>query len=103
MPTAAVSHAQRDTPTSAKTNHSKTGLDFPHDHHLLVTTENHVCCWNVRGLTSVFKSSSGGILASREAKDGSGKLAVADSQTVLLHDVSKGMDRSYRLKGTEVR
>ncbi|KAF2102424.1 WD40 repeat-like protein [Rhizodiscina lignyota] len=102
MPTA-ISQARRESPTKAKPSRLIASADFafPSDHHLLVITEKHVCCWNRRGLTAIFKSGSAGILAAKEAKDGSGRLAIADSQNVLLHNVSRGMDRSYRLKGTE--
>ncbi|GME38155.1 hypothetical protein GTA08_BOTSDO10071 [Neofusicoccum parvum] len=74
---------------------------FPKDHHLVVTTETHVWSWDHRGLTNAFGSGSGGILAAKEAKDGSGLLAVADDQVVVLHDAIRGKDRSYRLKGTD--
>ncbi|KAL1619515.1 hypothetical protein SLS56_010059 [Neofusicoccum ribis] len=74
---------------------------FPKDHHLVVTTETHVWSWDHRGLTNAFGSGSGGILAAKEAKDGSGLLAVADDQVVVLHDATRGKDRSYRLKGTD--
>ncbi|KAK8173592.1 quinon protein alcohol dehydrogenase-like superfamily [Phyllosticta citrichinensis] len=76
---------------------------FPKDHHLIVTTERCVWSWDARGLTNAFRSGSGGILAAKEAKDGSGLLAVADDQVVVLHDANRGMKRSYRLKGTEGR
>lgn len=75
---------------------------FPKDHHLVITTQTNVWSWDQRGLTNAFASRSAGILAAKEAKDGSGLLAVADDQVVVLHDTNRGMDRSYRLKGTDV-
>jgi len=78
-------------------------FNFPSDHHLVITTEQHVLSFDHRGLHKIFKSGSSGILASKEAVDGSGTLAIADSQVVVLHQVEKGMEKSYRLKGTEVR
>src|ERR1700761_8097282 len=102
MPSTALSQQHRDASTSAKSaNLSNLNFDFPVEHHLLITTEQNVCCWSKKGLTAIFKSNSGGILAAREGKGG--RLALADSQNVLIHDVGRGMDRSYRLKGTEVR
>jgi len=43
-----------------------------------------------------------GILNARAAKDGSGLLAVADSQVVLLHDSERGNGRVYKLKSGDV-
>ena len=50
----------------------------------------------------IFRSGSGGIVAAKKTADGAGLLAVADSEVVLLHDIKKGMQKSYRLKGTDV-
>jgi hypothetical protein len=75
---------------------------FPSDHHLIITTEQHVISYDRNGLNRIFKSGSSGILAAKQTKDGSGTLAIADSQVVLLHQVERGMERSYRLKGTDV-
>jgi hypothetical protein len=74
----------------------------PSDHHLVITTEQHVLSYDSDGLNRIFKSGSGGILAAKETRDGSGTLAIADSQVVVLHQVERGMERSYRLKGTDV-
>jgi hypothetical protein len=76
---------------------------FPADHHLVITTERHVLSYNKGGLHQIFRSDSNGILAAKEARDGSGTLAIADSQIVVLHRVEYGMEKSYRLKGTHVR
>lgn len=102
MPSTTVSQRRHAAPTQVRNKSSITNFSFPADHHLLITTEKHICCWSEKGLEAIFKSGSAGILEAREAKDGSGNLAVADSQTVLLHELARGMDRSYRLKGTEV-
>lgn len=75
-------------------------FEFPDSHHLVVTTEKRVLCLDKDGLSNVFTSSSSGILAAKEAKDGRGALAIADSQVVVLHNLEKG-DKSYRLKGTD--
>lgn len=76
---------------------------FPTDHHLVITTERHVLSYDESGLHKIFQSGSHGILAAKEARDGSGTLAIADSQVVVLHRVDHGLEKSYRLKGTDVR
>jgi hypothetical protein len=76
---------------------------FPADHHLVITTEQRVLSYDESGLHKIFWSGSSGILAAKEAGDGSGTLAIADSQVVVLHRVEGGMEKSYRLKGTDVR
>ncbi|KAJ9660010.1 hypothetical protein H2201_007115 [Coniosporium apollinis] len=76
-------------------------FSFPSSHHLIVTTDEHVLAWDAQGLRSIFSSASGGILAAKEAKDGNGLLAIADSQVVLLHDINRGKERSYRLRSTD--
>jgi len=75
---------------------------FPPDQHLVIATEKRVLSWSGDGTATIFTSGSSGILAAKEATDGSSTLAVADSQVVVLHDLDRGMDRSYRLKGTDV-
>jgi hypothetical protein len=77
-------------------------LAFPPSHHLIITTNKNIYSWDSRGLSGLFRSGSEGIVAAKKAKDGSGILAVADSQVVVLHDVKRGMERSYRLKGADV-
>ena len=54
------------------------------------------------GVVELFRSGSEGIVAARKLDGNSGTLAVADSHVVVLHDIHKGMQRSYRLKGSEV-
>ena len=77
---------------------------FPPNHHLVIATENNILACDKNGVRRIFKSASSGILAAKEARDGSGTLAVADSQIVVLHRVpdESGMERSYRLKGADV-
>lgn len=73
-----------------------------HEHHLIIVTESQVQSWDNLGIHSIFSSGSRGILAAKELNDGHGTLALADRHLVLLHDVTKGMQRSYKLKGAEV-
>lgn len=74
----------------------------PKTHHLIITTTKAVYSWNGNAITELFRSDSQPIVAAKRAPDGSGVLAVADSQGVTLHDGTKGTERSYRLKGLEV-
>lgn len=76
---------------------------IPPHHHLLVTTPKGIYTWDSHGASEIFQSHSQGIVAAKQAKNGSGLLAVADSHVVVLHDVKKGMRNSYRLKGSNVR
>jgi hypothetical protein len=75
---------------------------FPASKHLVVTTSKKVFAWSNSGIAELFSSGSEGIVAAKNSKDGSGILAVADAQVVVLHDTKKGMEKSYRLKGMEV-
>lgn len=70
--------------------------------HLIVTTTKGVFTWGNQGVKEIFKSGSGGIVAARRVKNGGSLLAVADSQVVILHDTRKGMQKSYKLRGSDV-
>ncbi|KAI9825816.1 MAG: hypothetical protein M1832_000756 [Thelocarpon impressellum] len=74
---------------------------FPTSHHLIVTTPKQVYAWGANGISGIFQSGSGGIAAAKRSRDGSGMLAVADSEVVVLHDITKKVERSYRLKRGE--
>jgi hypothetical protein len=50
----------------------------------------------------IFTSGSNGIVAAKEATDGSGTLAISDALNVILHQVEDGIQTSYRLKGSDV-
>ena len=75
---------------------------FPSSNRLMITTKKGVYIWDVHGITEIFRSGSEGIVAAKKIAIGSEMLAVADSQVVVLHDISGGMQRSYRLKGSDV-
>ena len=51
----------------------------------------------------IFQSATNGIVAARKTTQGEELLALADSQVVLLHDMKKGNERTYKLKGSDVR
>ncbi|KAL8688453.1 MAG: hypothetical protein Q9218_005644 [Villophora microphyllina] len=76
---------------------------FPSDQHLIVTTARGVYTCGSHGITEIFRSGSNGIVAAKRASNGSGILAVADDQVVILHDVRRGMRRSYRLRSADGR
>jgi hypothetical protein len=76
------------------------GFEIPPSHQIVVTTTQGVYTWSRGGVAEVFRSGSEGILAAKTTNGYT--LAIADSQLVLLHDISKGMQQSYRLKGRQV-
>ena len=76
---------------------------LPPSYRLIVTTSRGVYAWDMDGVTELFRSGSEGIVAAKKLSGHGEILAVADSQVVILHDIKKGMQRSYRLKGSEVR
>ncbi len=77
-------------------------FSFPPSNRLIITTKKGVYVWDVYGITEIFRSGSEGIVAAKKIATGSEMLAVADSQVVVLHDISGGMRRSYRMKGSDV-
>lgn len=98
MPTTQRSKSSRSASAAAQ----DVAFVFPSHHHLVIATDGHVLSYDKIGLRKIFQSGSNGILTAKEARDGSGTLAVADSQTVVLHRIEDGLERSYRLKGSEV-
>ena len=77
-------------------------FSFPPSNRLIITTQKGVYTWDVYGITEIFRSGSEGIVAAKKIVIGNEMLAVADSQVVVLHDISGGLQRSYRLKGSDV-
>ena len=88
---------------------------------LFITTNSKICAWDRSGCEPIFTSSSRGIVAAKRAQDGKAPLvlrpdiwkaltsllgsvlAIADAQVVMLHQMKDGQDKSYRLRGTQVR
>ncbi|CAK3884870.1 uncharacterized protein RCC_06289 [Lecanosticta acicola] len=70
---------------------------FPEESHLLITTPRHVFAWDSTGMQTIFSSRRGSIVAAKEAKDGSGLLAVASSHVVVMHDTQRGQEESWGL------
>ena len=77
-------------------------FQFPPYHHLVVTTETKVLLMKRKDTKPLLESSTAGILAAREAKDGSGNIAIADEQTVLIHNTQKLPGKNYKLHATRV-
>lgn len=77
-------------------------FSFPPSNRLIITTGKGVYIWDVYGISEIFRSGSEGIVAAKKIASSREMLAIADSQVVVLHDISGGMQRSYRLKGSDV-
>lgn len=77
-------------------------LSLPLSNRLIITTKKGVYIWDAYGIAEIFRSGSEGIAAAKKIVIGSEMLAVADSQVVVLHDINGGLQRSYRLKGSDV-
>ncbi|EME49891.1 hypothetical protein DOTSEDRAFT_20297 [Dothistroma septosporum NZE10] len=86
----------QDSPTS-NTRSAQQEFIFPENSHLLITTPRHIFAWDDSGIHTIFHSKAGGIVAAREAKDGSGVLAVASNNVVVMHDTRRGKDESWGL------
>jgi len=82
---------------------SQPTFKLPQNSHLIITTSGGIFSWDQDGVKKLFSSSKKGILAAREAKDGSQILAVADEHVVVLHDCKRGREESWGLSGNEVR
>ncbi|KAH0360704.1 WD40 repeat-like protein, partial [Aureobasidium melanogenum] len=74
---------------------------LPINSHLIITTSGGIFSWDCDGVKKLFSSSKKGILAAREAKDGSQVLAVADEHVVVLHDCKRGREESWGLSGND--
>ncbi|KXS97952.1 hypothetical protein AC578_3392 [Pseudocercospora eumusae] len=99
-----MSTTRKDAPLPSIPQHGQK-FTFPQDRHLLITTPRHIFAWDSSGIHEVFHSSKGGIVAAKEAKDGSGMLAVASRNVVVMHDAKRGKEESWGLNapGEEVR
>lgn len=93
-------HVSREQPLVVSSK-SSTSFDVPNDTHLLITTPKHIFAWDSAGLHPIFTSSKNGIVAAREANDGSGLLAVAGKHVVVLHDTKRGQEKSWGLEAEE--
>lgn len=71
---------------------------FPSNNHLLIACPSKILSWDSGGINTIFQSGKAGIVAAREAKDGSGMLAIADKQVVVLHDTRRRQKKSWGLQ-----
>lgn len=76
-------------------------FNFPVDSHLLIICPSKILSWGATGINTIFRSSKGGIATAREAKDGSGVIAIADKQVVVLHDTKRGQEKSWGLQAEQ--
>lgn len=102
--TPTIEHTSNNMPTTRARDRSEANVipaqqpfSFPSDTHLLITTPRHVFAWDAGGVHIIFSSRRGSIIAAREAKDGSGVLAVASSNVVVMHDTKRGQEQSWGL------
>lgn len=79
----------------------KQTFTFPNSCHLIITTPRHVFTWDKSGVHSLFRSRRSSIVAAREATDGSGVLAIASRNVVVLHDTKRGKDESWGLNADQ--
>ena len=96
MSTASRQSKDQPVPASAPAD-----FKFPTNSHLLITCPSRIFSWDARGINTIFRSSKSGIAAAREAKDGSGVLAIADKQVVVLHDTKRGQEKSWGLEAEQ--
>ncbi|KAF2212247.1 hypothetical protein CERZMDRAFT_84624 [Cercospora zeae-maydis SCOH1-5] len=76
-------------------------FSLPRSSHLIIATPRHIFAWDTFGIHKIFQSSRDGIVAAREAKDGSGLLAVASKDVVVLHDTKRGKEHSWGLNAPD--
>ncbi|KAF2202517.1 WD40 repeat-like protein, partial [Delitschia confertaspora ATCC 74209] len=76
-----------------------TSRTLPIPHNLLITTPSTIYLYSHSTTKTLFEcSETSGILTVKAARDNSGLLAIADSQLVILHDITQGTDRKHTLK-----
>ena len=81
---------------------SQNQFRFPASHHLVITTAESVLQLSKKGVLPLLNSPSGGILAVREAKNGSGNIALADGQIVIVQNVKKIANRTFKFHAEKV-
>ena len=99
LPASSISQARPAFPPHTDEARS---VCFPAHHQLIVTTKRSVYAWDGRRVKELFHSGSAGIVAAKRLEERSNMMAIADSQVVVLHDVRRQKQKSYRLKGSEV-
>ena len=95
-------NVQNETQSVALRVQNRADFKFPGNSHLLITTRKRILAWDAAGIHTVFQSRKGGIVAAREARDGSGMLAVAGPNVIVMHDTKRKQQRSWGLNANEV-
>ena len=75
---------------------------FPTSHHLVITTAAEISLLSKKGVRPLLNSPSDGILAVREAKDGSGNIAFADGRIVIVHSIQRVSGKTFKLHAEKV-
>ncbi|KAM3415940.1 hypothetical protein BST61_g9431 [Cercospora zeina] len=95
------SQSVRRNSTLIRPSGDTANFSFPRNSHLIIATPRHIFAWDTFGIHKIFQSSRNGIVAAREAKDGSGLLAVASKDVVVLHDTKRGKEHSWGLNAPD--
>lgn len=75
---------------------------IPTNHRLLVATSENILLLSKKGVRPLLNSPSGGILAVKEAKNGSGNIALADGQIVIIQNIEKVAGNTFKLHAEKV-
>ncbi|PNS21890.1 hypothetical protein CAC42_488 [Sphaceloma murrayae] len=96
-----ISNNSTTTSNSSPGGSNRAKYRIPQNHHLLITTAGAIYAWDQYDCYKIFTSSRRGIRAAKASKDGSQVLAVADSQTVVLHDCRRNREESWGLNSPD--
>lgn len=77
--------------------------NLPFARSLFIATPNAIHWLSQTGGKLLFEcESADGVVSTRASADDSGVLAVADSQVVILHDITREREKKHKLKGGDV-
>jgi hypothetical protein len=102
MQTTNLRNARVQKSTAFSSKAAENNFEIPPDAHLLITTSKHIYTWDRKGLHVVFTSTRAGIVAAKEANNGSGLMAVASQHVVVMHDPRRNRDDSWGLNANDV-
>jgi hypothetical protein len=89
-------------PSASSVKTADSDFEIPPNTHLLITTPKHVYTWDREGIHVLFTSNRHGIVAAKEANDGSGLIAVASQRVVVMHDPRRNREDSWGLNANDV-
>jgi hypothetical protein len=89
-------------PSASSSKTAEDDFEIPSNAHLLITTPKHIYTWDREGLHVVFTSTKNGIVAAKEANNGSGVMAVASQHVVVMHDPRRNREDSWGLNANDV-